>query len=72
MREPVVVVKVLQYGTENLMFGHPAGNSFALLSSICGSLNDEACCCVITRNGFLPQVFKDLRVTMEVSGFSHE
>ena len=35
MGEPVVVVRLLQHGTENGMFGHPAGKTFALVSSIC-------------------------------------
>ena len=51
MRESVVVMKLLQQGTEDGMFGHPAGNTFALMSSIYGLLNDKACCCVITWNG---------------------
>ena len=37
----MVVVKLLQKGTENKMFGHPAGDKFALVSSICQLLNDE-------------------------------
>ena len=53
------------------MFGHPAGHTFALVSSIRGVLNDEAYCCVITRNGLLSQVFNDMRVTVEISCFSH-
>ena len=71
MREPVVVVKLLQQRTENGMFGHPAGNTFARVSSICGLLNDEAYCCVITRNGPIHQVLKDMRVTVKISCFSH-
>ena len=53
--------------TGNGMCGHPAGNTFALVSSICGLLNDEAYCCVVTRNGSLHQVLKD----MKISCFSH-
>ena len=53
----MVVVK-LQKGTENVMFGHPDGNTFALVSTICWLLNDEAYCCVITRNGPIPQVLE--------------
>ena len=70
LREPVVVMK-LQQVTENGMFGRPAGNTFALVSSICGLLNDEAYCCEITRNGSLLQVLKDMRVTVKISCFSH-
>ena len=60
MREPVVVVKLLQQGTEDGMFGHPAGNTFALVSSTCGLWNDEAYRRVITRNGPVPQVLEDM------------
>ena len=67
----MVVMQLLQQGTDNGMFGHPAGNSFSLVSSICGSLSEDAYCCVITRNGFLPQVLKDMRITTEDSSFSH-
>ena len=31
MREPLVVVKLLQKGAENGMFGHPAGNTSGVL-----------------------------------------
>ena len=65
MRGSVVVSKLLQQGTENGMFGHPAGNTSVLVSSICGLLNDEAYCCVITRNGSLPKVLKDMRATVK-------
>ena len=44
--------------TENGLYGHPAGNTFALVSSKCRSLNDEACCCVITRYGPIPRFSK--------------
>ena len=42
------------------MFGQPAGNTFALVSSVCGFLNGEAYCCVITRNCLLHQILKDV------------
>ena len=63
----MVVVKPLQKGAENGMFGHPAGNSFAHVSSRCWLLNDKTYCCVVTRNGPSPQVLEDMRMTMELS-----
>ena len=53
------------------MFGHPAGNTFALVSSICWLLSDEAYCCVITRNGAISQVFEYMRGTVKTTCFSH-
>ena len=50
----MVVMKLLQYGKENGMFGHPAENTFALVSSICGFLNDEAYCSVVAQNSSSP------------------
>ena len=66
----MVVAKLLQQGTENGMFGHPAGNTFALVSSIYGLLNDEAYRCMITWNGPLFQVLKEMRVTVKISRLS--
>ena len=56
----MVVVKLLQKGSENVMFGHPAGNTFAQVSSSCRFLIDKTYCCVMTRDG---QVFEDMRAT---------
>ena len=50
---------------KNGMFGHPGVNTFALVSSIYGFLNDEAYCCVITRNGSLQQVLQDMKSDSE-------
>ena len=69
MREPVVVMKLLQQGTEIGMFGHPAGNTFALVSSMSKFPDNEAYCSVVTRNGPIPQVLEDPRVTVKISCF---
>ena len=63
----MIIVKPLQKGTENGMFGHLARNAFALVSSICWLLNDEAYCCMITRNGPISQFLEDVRVTVKIS-----
>ena len=70
-REPVVVMKLLQYGTKNGMFGHPTGNMFALVSSCGRLLDEEAYCSMVTRNSFLPEVLHNMRRTMEITCFSH-
>ena len=54
----MVVVKLLQKGAEN-GFGHPAGSTFAQVSSRCQFLNDKMYCCVITRNGPVRLVLED-------------
>ena len=71
MREPVVVMKLLQKGTENGMFGHPAGHTFARVSSRCRFLNDKRYCCVITRNGPIPQVLEDMGVAVKITRLGH-
>ena len=67
----MVIVKPLQKGAENGMFGHPAGNTFAQVSSSCWFLNDKTCCCVITRNGPILQVFKDMGVAVKITRLGH-
>ena len=47
------------------MLGHPAGNAVALVTSICWLLSDKTYCCVITRNGPIPQVLEDMGVAVE-------
>ena len=63
-------MKPFQKRAKNGMFGQPARNVFALVSSICWLLNDEAYCCVITRNGPVHQVLEDMRVAVKISHLS--
>ena len=63
-------MKPLQKRAKNGMFGHPAWNAFALLSSICWLLNDESYRCVITRNGPVLQLLEDMGVAMKISRLS--
>ena len=67
----MVVVKLLQKGTETGMFGHTTRNAFALLFPICWLLNDETYRRVVTRNGPVHRVLADMEVAMEVACFSH-
>ena len=67
----MVIVKLLQDRTKNWMFGHPTGNTFALMSSMSGFLDDEAYCSMVTRNSFLPEVLINMRTAMEITCFSH-
>ena len=67
----MVIVKPLQKGAENGMFRHPARNAFALVSPICWLLNDKMYCCVITRNGPIPQVLEDMGVAVKITRLSH-
>ena len=52
----VVIMKPFQNGTEDVMFGHPTWNAFALLHPIGWLMNDKTYRRVITRNGPVPQV----------------
>ena len=67
----MVVVKLSQKGAENGMFGHQTGNTFAQVSSRCRFLNDKTYCCVITWNGPIPQVLKDMGVAVKMTRPSH-
>ena len=62
-RVSVTVVKPLQNRAENGMFGHPTWNAFAL--------NDNTYSRVITRNGPVPQILKNMGVAMKVTRLSH-
>ena len=53
--ESVVVMKLLQDGTNKNMFGHPTGNTFVLVSSMSRFKDDEAYCSVVTRKCFSPK-----------------
>ena len=61
----MVVLKLLQQGTENGMFGHRNGNSFVLVSWTSRFMDDEADCSVITRNGPILQVLKYIAVAVK-------
>ena len=65
------VIKPLQNRTEDGMFGHPTWNAFALMSPNSRFLNNHTCSRVVTRNGPLPQILKDMGITMEVTRLSH-
>ena len=56
---------------KNGMFGRPTGNTFALVSSICRFLDEEAFCSVVTQNSFLSEVLNDMRRAMEITCFGH-
>ena len=68
----VVIVKLLQKGAENGMFGHPAGNAFALVSPSSWLWNDKTYRRVITRNGPVHQVFEDMREAVKISRLSQK
>ena len=70
-RVSVAVVKPLQNRTINSMFGHPTREAFALLSLIRRLLNDNTYRRVITRNGPVPQILKNMGVAVKVSRLSH-
>ena len=69
-RVSVVVVKPFQNRTENGMCGHQVWNAFALVSSIRRLLNDKTYRRVITRNGPVSQMLKDMGVAVQVSRLS--
>ena len=54
----MAVVKLLQKGAENGLFGHPAGTTFEQVSSKCWFEKNKTYCCVITRNGPIPSFSK--------------
>ena len=53
------------------MFGHPTREEFALLSLIRRLLNDKTYRCVITGNGPVPQILKNIGVAVKVSRLSY-
>ena len=53
------------------MSGHPTWNAFALMSQTSRFLNDHTYSRVVTRNRPLPQIFKDMGTTVEVTRLSH-
>ena len=57
-RKSVVIVKPLQNGTEDRMFGRPAWDAFALLLPMSRLVNDKTYRRVVTRNGTVPRFSK--------------
>ena len=48
------------------------GNTFfVLVSSFCRFLDDKAYCSMVTRNGFLSEILKNMRRATEIMCFSH-
>ena len=70
-RKSVVVLKPLQNGTEDRMFGHPAWNAFARLLPSSRLTSDKTYCRVVTWNSPVPQVLGDMRVEVKISCLSH-
>ena len=54
-----------------MVFGHQTWNGFALLSPISRFLNDNTCSRVVTRNGPVPQILKDMGTAVKVTRLSH-
>ena len=52
------------------MFGNPTWSTLAHLSSICWTLNDKYSG-VITRNGPVTQILKDISEAVKIYRFSH-
>ena len=67
----VIFIKPFSKRTEDGMFGHPTRDAFALVSSHSRSLNNHTNSCVVTRYGPLPQILKNMGVSVEVASLSH-
>ena len=70
-RRTVVIVKPLQNFLGNGIFGHPTWNAFPVLLPISWLLNDKTYRRVITRNGPVPQILKDMGVAVKISRLNH-
>ena len=67
----LMIVTDFQNSAENGMFGHPARDTFDLVTPSCRSLFYDSYCDVITRYGPFSKVVRNMKITVKPSRLGH-